>query len=231
MLRFAPLLLVALAAPAHADERRFMLTGFERIRLEGPFEVEVTTGGSTGAVATGDARSLDRVSVRVDGRTLVVASSVNAWGGYPGAVRSLPRVTVSASELSSAVVTGGGRLSIDRMRGQHIALALTGAGALTVGHADADRLEATLVGTGALTVAGAALQARFQSNGAGTIAAEGLDVGALTVTTQSAGDSRFSARHTATVSASGQGVVQVAGTATCTVRGTAAVDCGKLPAR
>ena len=204
-----------------------MLSGFERVRVEGPFDVTVVAGASPGAKAEGSARALDRVNVRVDGRTLVVGPGVNGWGGYPGARDAVPQVRVTVPSLSGATLLGGGRLTIDRMTGQRVDLAVSGAGTLTIAEVRADRLQAILVGTGALTVAGRALQARFQSNGAGTIDAAAFDVGALDVTAQGSGESHYTARNTAQVFAEGQGTVAVAGTASCTVRGSAPVTCGK----
>ncbi|MBM3929048.1 MAG: DUF2807 domain-containing protein, partial [Sphingomonadales bacterium] len=50
------IILLASAGPAHADERRYMLTDFDAVRIEGPYEVRVNTGGTPGAVATGSGR-------------------------------------------------------------------------------------------------------------------------------------------------------------------------------
>ena len=226
MLRFAPLALLFAAAPAHADERSFMLTGFDRIRVVGPFQVEVTTGGSAGASAQGDQRALDSVNVRVSGTTLVISRSVETSDGYPDAVRTLPRLIVSTPQLRAALLSGGGRLTVSRMAAQRVELSLTGAGTINVGEIDADQLNATLIGTGALRLAGRALDARFETSGAGSIDAEGLSTGTLTVNAQSAGDAVFNARTTATVTAIGSGGVRVGGTATCSIRGSAPVDCG-----
>ena len=231
MIRFAPLALLLVAAPAAADERSFMLSGFERIRVEGPFEVEVTTGRSAAAHAEGDRHALDGVRVEVDGTTLVVSSNVNSWGGYPGATRTMPKVIATVPMLRAAAVTGGGRLTVTRMSGQRVALSLTGAGTIRVGAIDADQLSASLIGTGALALAGSARDARFQTNGAGTIDAEGLNAGTLTVAAQSAGDSSFTARNTATIAALGNGTIRVNGPATCTITGSAPVLCGNRPAR
>ena len=218
--------LSALASPAHAEERRFMLTGFDRIRVEGPFEVTVVSG-SAGAVATGDARALDSVNVRVQGTTLIVSASVNAWGGYPGAVRAAPRVTVTASALRSAILVGGGRLTIGRLVGQRVDLTLTGSGTLDVAGIRADRVAATLNGTGRVRLAGTALQGRFQASGAGEFDGQALSIAALSVTWQSDGEGRFAARDTADIRALGQGGVTVDGAPACTVSGGGPVVCGK----
>ena len=61
------LLLTAASAPD--DARRYMVTGFDRIRVNGPFAVEVVPGSPT-ASAEGDPLTLDRLSVRVEGSTM-----------------------------------------------------------------------------------------------------------------------------------------------------------------
>ncbi|WP_326525319.1 head GIN domain-containing protein [Sphingomonas sp.] len=219
--------LLSLAAPARADERRILLSAFDRIRVDGPFEVTVTTGKGAGATAIGDTRALDGVSVRLQGSTLIVGPSVNGWGGYPGTARTRPRVVVTVPALRAAAVVGGGRLSVDRMAGQRVELNLTGAGTLDVARAEADRVDGTLIGTGRMTLAGKAMRATFQSNGAGGIDAAGLDARDLTVNWQSAGDGSFTARETAEVMAMGQGAITVAGGPACTVKGSGPVTCGR----
>ncbi len=55
---FAPLLLIATSAAApQLRERSFMLTDFDRVRLDGPFRVEIVTGLPSGVVVTGDGRA------------------------------------------------------------------------------------------------------------------------------------------------------------------------------
>jgi hypothetical protein len=226
MIRALPLLALLLSTPSAAEERRYMVTGFDRIRVEGPFEVRVTTGTPVGASASGDARALDGLSVRANGRTLVVSRGANAWGGYPGERRALPVVTVTTTLLRSATVLGGGRLIMDRIGGQNVDLAVSGAGELLVTGVAADRLTAAVVGSGALTVGGTAQAARFQSNGPARIDASALQVRDLNVYAQGTGEGRFAAVRTAEVNAVGQGSVAVSGTPACKVVGDAAVTCG-----
>lgn len=226
MLRqLACLVLISAAAPAAAEERSFMLSGFDRIRVEGPFEVTVTTGGSAAARAEGESRAIDGVSVRLSGSTLVVSKNVNGWNDSGRAVASAPRVTVSVPELRGAATIGGGRLLITRMRGARVDVSLTGSGTIDVAEIDAEALSAKLLGTGAIRLAGRALDARVETNGAGTIDAEGLTAVSLLVNAQSAGDSRFTAQREARIIALGQGSVTVGGGATCQVDGPGPVDC------
>lgn len=229
MRRIVPLcLLLALAAPAHAGERRFMLSGFDRVRVDGPFEVTVTSGQSPGAVAVGDTRALDGVSVRLNGTTLVISPGVNAWGGDPRAPRSYAAIRITAAALRGVMVTGSGKVSVDRLSGQRIEIGLTGAGALDVYQVEGDRLSATVLGTGRLRLAGRVLDASFQTSGAPEVEATDLSAGTLTVNAQSAGNASFRARSAARVTALGQGSISVAGNAKCTVSGPGPVKCGAM---
>ncbi|MEI9850479.1 MAG: DUF2807 domain-containing protein [Sphingomonas sp.] len=83
-----PLLLLAGAARP-ADERVFMVTGFDRVRVDGPFDVEIRAGLSPRASATGDTRALARLSVRVEGGTLIVGTGSRGWDLKPGEGRGL----------------------------------------------------------------------------------------------------------------------------------------------
>ena len=221
--------LVALADPAAADERTVMVGGFDRVRVEGPYTVSVTTGGSPRARIEGDGGAIDGVSLRSESGTLVISTGVNGWGERPRGGGATPTIMVSTGRLRAASVRGGGTLSVDRMTAQRVDLSVSGTGSLRVGAVDAQRIDATLYGTGGITLGGRALDARFTANGPGTIDAAALDATTLLVTAQGLGNGAFAARATAAVNASGNGAITVTGTPTCTVRGNAPVTCG--PAR
>ena len=77
------LFLAALAVPASAADRNYSVTSFDRIRVEGPYAVSVTTNVSPFARASGSLAAMDGVSLRVEGRTLYVRAERSAWGGKP----------------------------------------------------------------------------------------------------------------------------------------------------
>ncbi|WP_197054331.1 GIN domain-containing protein [Sphingomonas sp. 37zxx] len=211
---------------AQAEERRIMVTGYDSVRVEGPFDVEIRTGSATKAIVSGDARAIEGVNVRVEDRVLVIGASLNGWGGWPDA-RSQPlRITATAPAIRSAALLGNGRLAIDRMTGQQVAIDLSGSGTLSVGTVTADEFRATLTGAASLDIRGAVARARFTSNGANPIDASGLAVRDLTVVSQSPAESSFSASETANVNAAGLGQVTVTGTAACIITGLGPVRCG-----
>lgn len=224
---FVPLLLIATGAAApQLRERSFMLTDFDRVRLDGPFRVEIVTGLPSGVVVTGDGRAAERVNVRVDGGTLVIAPSTLGWDGWREGREGDLAIRVGVRRLRGARVNGGGRLTIDKVAAPRVDLGVSGSGQLAIGTLDTDQLVATLVGTGAMTLSGGSGRvARFMSQGAGTIDAAGTRFSDLTVHSQSSGDSRFAATMTAAVTALGSGAVRVTGTAKCRLSGPGPMTC------
>ena len=221
--------LLLFAAPVAAAERNYSVTDFDRIRVEGPFRITVTTGSAVTARAEGDARALDALVLRVDGRTLVIRMGDSGWGGFPGETLGPPSIRLTAPSLRAAVVTGGGVVDISRMKATRVDLTLTGSGIITAPAIEADRLVASLMGTGRLVMGGRALTASVQSRGAGDIDAQGLSVGDLTVTSESAGEAKFSAERSVRVVSTGAGAISVAGNAACTVQssGVAPIACNR----
>ena len=110
-----PALLAAavLATPASAATRNFGISGFDRVRVEGPFKVRLSTGVAPFARASGTPDAVDRLAVTVEGRTLVVRTQ-SAWGGsFPGQRFTPAEVEIGTHDLTSAYLNGAGTLKID----------------------------------------------------------------------------------------------------------------------
>lgn len=226
-----PLALLTIGFAPAPEERRVLLTGFDRIRVDGPFKVQVVAGPPS-ATVTGDRRAIDRVSISNQGGVLVVGVSTATWEGWRDK-EGAATITVFVPRLRAANINGGGQLDIANVAGQRVDLGVNGAGSLTVRNVAADQLVTTLTGTGIIRVdGGTARTARFMSYGAGSVDASGLSVSDLTVHSQSAGDSRFTARFTASVSTLGTGAVRVEGNAACRLTGPGPASCaGKVEGR
>lgn len=223
-----PLLLLpspVLSAPAPG--RTVAIGSFDKIRVEGPFEVRVTIG-SPSATIGGDPRASEDVAIRVDGTTLSVRKGTGGWGEQPRGATGLIVVTLSTPGLVSASVAAGGRMTIARMRGMRVDVTVGGSGSLTLEDTDTEQLIATLIGTGRMTLAGRAARARLVSSGQGAIDATKLEVGDLIVHLDGIGETRASARYTAQVMNTGLGMVTIAGPAKCRVDAAAGgpVVCG-----
>ena len=73
--------LVSLASPAIAAERTLSVTTFDRVRVDGPYKVKVTTGVSPYAKVSGSSAAIDGVSVDQQGQTLIIRANPSSWGG------------------------------------------------------------------------------------------------------------------------------------------------------
>ena len=224
------LLLTLLAVPASAAERTVGIGTFDRLRVEGPFEVRVVTGVSPRVRISGNSDLIEQVAIRADGRTLVVRASNNAWGERPvrpGASDPEPLVvSLSTPALAAIASTGGGRITTGALKGDRIDLSVSGAGAIVAGGATAADVNLFVIGAGVIQVAGRTTRARLTVNGPGGIDAGALDAGEVTVRVDGTGETRARARYTARVSNAGLGRVSVLGPAKCTITpSTAPVTC------
>ena len=215
------LALLPLAVPSSAAERTVGIGSFDRLRVEGPFEIRVVTGASPGVRISGERATIERVAIRADGRTLVVRGAIDAWGERParpaaGAPEPLV-VTLSTPSLSSIASTAGGRVTAGMMKGDRVDLSVSGAGAISVAGAAAGDVNALVIGTGSIAVAGRTTRARLVVNGPGGIDAGALDAGELFIRVEGTGETRGRGRYTARVSNAGIGRVTVLGPAKCTV--------------
>ncbi|HEY0412913.1 MAG TPA: head GIN domain-containing protein [Allosphingosinicella sp.] len=220
--------LLLASAPAAAAERSYFVTDFDRIQVDGPFEVSLVTGHASGARAIGSSDALERVIVEVQGHTLRIHSNPSAWGGYPGRAAGTVRIEASTRELRAAAVIGSGRLDIDGARGLRVDLSLSGSGRLTAEAVDADNLIVGLLGSGRLTLAGQAKQLRATIQGSGDLAAESLRADDASILADTAGTVAVQVIRAAKVTAAGAGDVTVLGTRDCTIdaRGSGRVSCG-----
>lgn len=232
-MRTLTLLLVVVAAPAPAAERKLFVSSFDRLRVEGPFQVVVTVGRSPAGRVAGDPRRLDGVEVRQEGGSVVVRAidrrDDSARGAAKGPATGPVVVTLATPALAAVAVVGAGAVTVAGLKAARADLSVAGPGTIAVTGADAADLNATTVGTGRINVSGRAMRARLVVNGAGAIQADALDARALTVRLDGPGEVAARARYTADVTNTGLGRVVVAGSAKCVVNAVTggSVVCGK----
>lgn len=230
MTRILPLAFVALAAaapPAAAAERRYSVTDFDRVQIDGPYQVTLMTGLTSAARAEGSQEALERISVDVQGGTLRVRRNRSAWGGYPGEGPGPVRIALTTRDLRTAAVVGSGTLEIDRARGLRVDLSVSGSGRLNVANVDADNLVVGLLGGGRISLAGRARQLKATIQGSGDLAASGLSADDAQINADTAGNVAVAVARTVKVTATGPGDVEILGTPSCNVeaKGSGSVRC------
>ena len=222
--------------------KRFGLSSFERVLVEGDMIVDIVASPSISAVAEGPSSALDALRLDVRERTLTIRQAFegpygqrrpNAAGGT-GPVR----IRLSAQNLSSISLAGSGSITATGLRGPSVQIVVDGAGSINATIPNGTAVSSRAVGSGAITLSGLARTLTAVTNGAASIDASALPVRDLSVQSVGSGASHFAASTTADVFAMGSANVTVAGTPRCTVRnsGAGTISCGddarsRLPQR
>src|SRR5215213_963648 len=212
------LLALTFAAPAGAATRNFGVSGFEKVRVDGPFKVRLSTGVAPFAQASGSAAALERVSLEVRGNTLVVQTSASSWGGYPGQQAGPVEISIGTHELSSAWVNGSGSLAIDRARGLKFDLSVQGSGAAAIEQVDVDQLSVNIVGTGSVVLAGRTGKLTALVRGVSSLDAARLATKDATIGAEGAATVSANVANAITVDGSGPVTITLAGAPSCTLR-------------
>ena len=207
-----------LSAPATAATRNFGITSFEKIRIEGPFDVSLKTGVAPFARASGSPAAIDRVAIEVQGNTLVVHSSLDSWGGYPGKDPGPVVISLGTHDLSSAWLNGSGILDIDRAKGLSFDLSVQGSGSVGIDEVAVDQLNVSVVGTARATLSGQARKVTAVIRGISSLDAANLDVKDATFGADGAATINASVSNSTTIDATGPATVRLSGNPACTVR-------------
>jgi hypothetical protein len=218
----------ALAAPAAAAERRYTVTDFDRIQIEGPFEVTLSTGRPSSAVASGSNDAIDRLSLDVQGRILRIRAKQSTWSPRGDQSDGSLKIALGTHDLRAATVIGSGSLAVDRAKAARFDASLSGSGQLTLGAVETDNLIVRLLGSGKIGIGGKAKSVRATIQGSGDLDARGLQSEDLVLNSETSGDVAIAARRTAKVAAGGAGDTQIIGKPACMVsaRGSGRVACG-----
>lgn len=213
----AALLLVA--APAGAATRTYSVTSFDRIRVDGAYQVSLKTNVAPFARASGSQQALDAVSIRVEGRTLIVrADEAGGWGGYPGQERGPVTIELGTPDLANALVNGAGALNIDKVKGLKFDFSVQGSGMLTISQADVDQMRALLDGSANARLGGHAGMVNASVRGTSTFDAAALAVKDMTIAAEGPTVVRANATNSAKIDARGLTSVAITGGAACTVK-------------
>ncbi len=214
------------AAHAAAAERTLSVTTFDKVRIDGPYRVRVTTGVSPFARVSGSTAASGGGSVDQQGRTLIVRGNPSSWGGnYPGQPRGPVEISIGTQDLAAAYVNGPGSLSVDRIKGLSFELSVQGSGSAAIADAKVAQLKIAISGVGTVSIAGAAPKLTALVRGTSALDASRLAVKDVTVGAEGPAQVRVNASNSAKVDALGVSSVEIAGGAACTVkaRGSALV--------
>lgn len=232
---FAALILALLCTQAaSAAERRFTLSTFDKVRIDGDVAVEIVSGAAPSALAIGDPRALDALTVRVQGGTLLIrrarASQLTERRKQSGTPEAPPLVRLSARAVQSLMLQGHGSARIDRLTGARPNATLNGSGSIDIGAVQADALALNVSGSGSLKVVGTAKSARAVMLGDGLIEATGLRLASLDLFGEGPVRARMTVDGPARISVMGDAQIEIGGQSKCIIRQSAAnaIACGSI---
>lgn len=221
--------LAACTLSAQAATRAFPVPGFTKLRVEGPYDVRVHTGGPVSVNARGPAARIDKLIVEPRGDTLVVTTEKGwNWHGPSWETSDKVILDISVPMLTSAALAGSGDVHVDHIRASDFIALLTGSGDLSIDRVETARLRADVTGSGDLTLAGHSGRADAAVHGSGDLRAAGLTVELLNVALAGSGDISIGATRAAHGSLVGSGDISIAGRPSCQISkvGSGDIKCG-----
>jgi hypothetical protein len=183
--RFALLGRAADGVAAGVSEKR-SLSGFDRIRLTGPFTTEITAGEQTLVTFSGDRDAVSRITTKVDGDTLIVGMRGGDWPFQRKA-----RLAIALPMLRGVANDGAGSVRISGLTGGDI--------------------EIENAGAGSIVASGRAANEAVSLDGVGKIDATAVDAHDVTVNNNGVGSVLVRASGVLSMSVNGLGEIRYAG--------------------
>lgn len=209
-------------------QRSFEVSPFHAVSLEGSHDVVVQVGAAPSVRAEGDAETIERLDVRVEGGTLRIGTLRGTRGWFDFRQSDPVTVYVTAPAIDGATVAGSGDMRIDRIRADAFAAEVAGSGDLDIAALQAQRASFSLAGSGNIQAAGAAESAEVSIAGSGNIGLERLQTRRASITVAGSGDVSVRASEAVDGSLMGSGDVVVHGSARCSISrmGSGDIRCG-----
>lgn len=198
-------------------QRQFEVGRFDSIEVSGPYEVEVTTGGTPSVSASGPEKLIERMVVEVKGGQLTIHPRKHSGINW-SSTRGTARVQVTTQMLRGAAVAGSGGITVDKISGDSFEGGIAGSGGLRLGSIAVRSLKLEIGGSGDVQAgSGQARNAEYSIAGSGGIDAGGVRAENASVSIAGSGSINGRATGTANVSIMGSGDVELTGGAKCTV--------------
>lgn len=205
------------------------LSTFDRIEVNGDFDVEVDTGADAQLWLNTDENLMDFVVTHVSGNRLVI----EVRDDYRLKPTRTIRVKVTAPALSEMVLHGSGHLYCNGVASDALDLSVEGSGNLECFNADVSLLSCSLEGSGSITGSAAAESLTGRIEGSGEIRLTG-DAASSELQVIGSGHIRASQLYTnvcvAYISGSGNIDTHVAGSLDVTIIGSGMVYYSGNPA-
>lgn len=181
---------------------------FERIKVKGSMDVNVSVGNERSVKVIADSDIIDHVRTDVTDGELVIG--LKDKGHHWSRIDRL-QVVVSVPKLTAANLTGSGDLTIDDIAAETFDLVLKGSGDAIIEDADVVTMRTRLQGSGDIELAGSCKTLSVTLQGSGDVEAEDFKCEIAQIELRGSGDVEAYASETADVEIRGSGDVYVRG--------------------
>ncbi len=191
-------------------EKARAVSGFNKIRVEGPMNVRLKASDTEGATVKTDDNIEPLVQTRVENGALIIDLPRNASFKTRGPLE----VTVNFKTLNAIALSGSGDVSADRLSTDKLEVSVAGSGDIKLDNLQANSVSGNIAGSGDVTLAGTVANQNYSIAGSGDIHAKGLAGKSVKVSIAGSGDASVSASDSLDVSIAGSGDVIYSGNPT-----------------
>lgn len=208
------------------SRRSYPLAGFDRVELKGSDDVEIRRAAQFSVEATGSARTLDALDLRVENGALLVSrksGSQWSWSKDRGA-----KISITLPVLRAAKVAGSGAMQADASGNTaDFTGSITGSGDLQITGLAAAATSLSLAGSGDLQASGSTRSLTLALAGSGDLDSHALASEQLSVTLTGSGDIDARTSGAASAALTGSGDIRITGTDQCQSRkiGSGDISC------
>lgn len=211
------------SAAASAAERRFDVTGFDRVAVGGGDDVVIRQGAAFSVVAVGDAADLDQLEVRVENGALQIGRKKGNWTWNDRDAK----IAVTMPALRGLSLAGSADVQADKGSAERFDLRIAGSGNLLLASLETRTANVSISGSGNVKVAGRCGALNVRIAGSGDADLSGLACTNAMISVAGSGDASAHISGQADVRIAGSGDVRITGGARCTkkVAGSGDVYC------
>jgi hypothetical protein len=219
----------ALPQAALAEKRKLMVGAFEDVTVYGDFQVEIVTGKSPFAYATGDRRILDLLRLDRNSEHLIIRIQQPPNDDNRRRITEPLIIYLGTPTIRNISISGNSRLHINGIKRDGInRIILDGGGSVDIDTIKTDQLEMSITGAGRITVGnGTVRESRLRVQGAGVY--DGQKLLSRKFDLQQNGNATVNAmvEESAVISNLGAGNISITGNAECFIRkaGSAVISC------
>ncbi len=214
------------------------LTGFDRIKIQGPFKVYITQGTEESVKLIASQEALGRITSTVEGQTLNLRNKYESWSWGPkkwfsGNNRDYNQVErvivyITLRDLNSLSISGSGNVAFTSpIATKALDVQLRGSADLS-GKINTQQLDATISGSGNIKLAGTATDAKVKISGSGKFSALDLATENANVHISGSGDASVNASNQVNAALHGSADLRYTGTASINTIKTGSASVRKL---